>query len=276
MRAPRRSRDRARRAARVTGPRRADGESGAGGAADARPAAAGGSAEPGGAPGGGPQARPPPPVRGPAALARVLGVAEPEPPPAPAVAWVDGPIADLLPRPRPAVPAAAVVLTLLVTLAMLMFVLTEPERRWIALAGAAAAAIGADGLLRRARPDTFALGVSTVPQLILPTLYALALPLFAEHNARGPWTLPAALAAGLGFGAILVAEVRSAREFESGFAPARIVAGAGAYLTAFAVLSRSPGPSGCRSGPPSPSPPPPGACSRSSCCATPRSTISTC
>ena len=189
-----------------------------------------------------PPAEPPSaPARGPAALARVLGAAgpDPDPPPAPAVAWVDGPIADLLPLPRPAVPAAAVVLTLLVTLAMLMFVLTEPERRWIAFAGAASAAFGADGMLRRARAETFALGVSTVPQLILPALYALALPLFVEHNARGLWTLPAVLAAGLGFGAILVAEARSVREFEAGFAPARIVAGAGAYLTAFAVLSLS-------------------------------------
>ena len=135
------------------------------------------------------------------------------------------------------VPPAAVVLSAIVTISFLMFVLTEPAQRWILLLGVLAAALGTHGVLRGEHPRTFELGADTTPQLVLPALYALALPLFIEENARGLWVPLCALAAGLGFAAIVVAEVRSVREFERGAAEARLVADAGAYLTAFALLS---------------------------------------
>ena len=138
---------------------------------------------------------------------------------------------------RALTPAPAVVLTAVVTSTFLMFVLTEPAQRWLLLLGVVAAALGTDGVLRSAHPRTYALGLDTTPQIVLPALYALAMPLFIEENVHGLWTLVCVLIAGLGFGAILIAEVRSVRDFERGAGEARIVADAGAYLTAFALLS---------------------------------------
>ena len=134
-------------------------------------------------------------------------------------------------------PGAALALTAVVTVTFLMFVLTDPPQRWLLALAVAAAAFGADGVLRSTRPRTFAIGVDTTPQLVLPALYALALPLFIEQNARGAWVPLLVVVAGLGFGLILIAEVRSVREFERGAEEARLVSDAGAYLTAFALLS---------------------------------------
>ena len=138
---------------------------------------------------------------------------------------------------RAATPAAAVVLAAIVTLSFLMFVLIEPAPRWILLLGVVAAALGTHGVLRSEHPRTFELGGDSTPQLVLPALYALAIPLFIDQNARGLWVPFSAIAAGLGFAAIVVAEVRSVREFEIGAAEARLVSDVGAYLTAFALLS---------------------------------------
>ena len=138
---------------------------------------------------------------------------------------------------RPRVPAAAALLTALITLTFLMFLPIEPTQRWIALFGVAVAALGADGVLRSARREPFTLGLDTTPQLFLPAVYALALPVFIEHNARGLWAPLAGLAAGAGFGALLLAEIHSVRLYEERYATARTVAGAVTYLAAFALLS---------------------------------------
>ena len=138
---------------------------------------------------------------------------------------------------RGSAPAAAVVLAAIVTSTFLMFVLTEPAQRWLLLLGVVAAAFGTDGVLRSSHPRAFALGLDTTPHLVLPTLYALAIPLFIEQNMRGFWTPLSALLAGLGFAVIVIAEVRSVREFERLAGEARVVADAGAYLVAFAMLS---------------------------------------
>ena len=138
---------------------------------------------------------------------------------------------------RGAVPAAAVVLAAIVTMSFLMFVLTEPSQRWLLLPGVVAAALGTHGVLRSEHPRTFELGADTTPQLVLPALYALAIPLFIEENVRGLWAPVCAIAAGLGFAAIVVAEVRSVREFERGAGEARLITDGGVYLTAFALLS---------------------------------------
>ena len=146
-------------------------------------------------------------------------------------------IAQALVLLRGSAPAAAVVLAAIVTSTFLMFVLTEPAQRWLLLLGVVAAAFGTDGVLRSSHPRAFALGLDTTPHLVLPTLYALAIPLFIEQNMRGFWTPLSALLAGLGFAVIVIAEVRSVREFERLAGEARIVADAGAYLVAFAMLS---------------------------------------
>jgi len=163
----------------------------------------------------------------------------PEPAGSSTVAAVSTPLGPQLPLPRPLIPDAAVVLTVLVTLTFLMFLLTEPTQRWIALLAVVIAALGSDGVLRSARGEAFALGVDTTPQLFLPALYALALPVFIEHNARGFWVVPSGLAAGVGFGAILIAEIHTVREHEARFEAARIFSAGAAYLTAFAFLSLS-------------------------------------
>ena len=146
-------------------------------------------------------------------------------------------IAQALVLLRGSAPAAAVVLAAIVTSTFLMFVLTEPAQRWLLLLGVVAAAFGTDGVLRSSHPRAFALGLDTTPHLVLPTLYALAIPLFIEQNMRGFWTPLSALLAGLGFAVIVIAEVRSVREFERLAGEARVVADAGAYLVAFAMLS---------------------------------------
>ncbi|MYD66237.1 MAG: hypothetical protein F4X26_09720 [Chloroflexi bacterium] len=139
--------------------------------------------------------------------------------------------------PVPILDAPVVALTLAVTLAFLMFVLIEPTPGWIALAGAVAAAAGTDRVLRFARPRPVELGIDPTPQVLLPALYALAAPVMVEELARGWWTLLAALGAGLGFGAIVLAQTHSVRPHEQWLAFARPVTSAAVYVTAFALFS---------------------------------------
>ena len=141
---------------------------------------------------------------------------------------------------RPAlrvVDAPAVVLTLAVTLAFLMFLLIEPTPAWIALAGAVVAGAGTDRVLRLARARSVDLGIDPTPQVLLPALYALAVPVLLEELTRGWWTLLGGLGAGLGFGAILVAQVHSVRPNERWLAFARPATSAAVYITAFALFS---------------------------------------
>ncbi len=146
-------------------------------------------------------------------------------------------VAPLLPRPRPLIDASTVVLTGLVTLGFLMFLLIEPTQRWIALFGATVAALGTEGVLRSARRRPIDLGLDPTPQLFLPALFALALPVFIEHNARGLWVPLAGLAAGVGFGAVVAAEVHSVRAYEPLLARAKLITSSAAYLAAFALYS---------------------------------------
>ena len=139
--------------------------------------------------------------------------------------------------PVPILDAPVVALTLAVTLAFLMFVLIEPTPAWIALAGAVAAAAGTDRVLRFARPRPVELGIDPTPQVLLPALYALAVPVMIEELARGWWTLLAALVAGLGFGVILVAQTHSVRPYEKWLAFARPATSAAVYVTVFALFS---------------------------------------
>lgn len=139
--------------------------------------------------------------------------------------------------PVPILDAPVVALTLAVTLAFLMFVLIEPTPAWIALVGAIAAAAGTDRALRSARPRPVELGIDPTPQVLLPALYALAAPVMVEELARGWWTLLAALGAGLGFGAILLAQTHSVRPYEQWLTLARPVTSAAVYVTAFALFS---------------------------------------
>jgi hypothetical protein len=58
-----------------------------------------------------------------------------------------------------------------------------------------------------------------------------------EHNVRGYWVIPSALAAGVAFGGLLLAEIISVRERAPEYAIARVVATGGAYFVAFALFS---------------------------------------
>ena len=130
-----------------------------------------------------------------------------------------------------------VVLTVLFTLACLMFVLVEPTPRWVALVAAAVVALGADGVLRTARREPFASGADTMPYVYLPAMFAFAAPPFIEYSVRGYWVGPAALAAGGTFALLLAAEVASVRPLDRWFARARFVAAAGAYAVTFALCA---------------------------------------
>lgn len=129
------------------------------------------------------------------------------------------------------------VLTGLATLAFLMFVLAEPSPRWILLVTAGAVAAGMDGALRATWRASFASGEDTTPYLFLPALYAFAAPIVIEHNVTGRAALLWAVIAGLGFGAIAVAEVLSVRTGSRLYPYARMVTGGAAYFTAFALLA---------------------------------------
>ena len=139
--------------------------------------------------------------------------------------------------PVPILDAPVVALTLAVTLAFLMFVLIEPTPAWIALVGAVAAGAGTDRVLRFARSRPVELGIDPTPQVLLPALYALAVPVMIEELARGWWTLLASLVAGLGFGVILVAQTHSVRPYEQWLAFARPATSAAVYVTVFALFS---------------------------------------
>ena len=160
---------------------------------------------------------------------------EPAPPPLPPD--VEPPAAPPLPRRRTLVDVTAAVLTVLVTLTFLMYLLVEPTQPWIALLGAVVAALGTDGVLRAARYRAIDLGLDPTQQIVLPALYALAVPLFIEDTFRGFWVLAGGLVAGLGFGAALVAQVHSTRAYEEWLEFARPVASAAVYVTAFALFS---------------------------------------
>ncbi len=144
------------------------------------------------------------------------------------------------PTPRTPTPIVGVpegVLTFVVTLAFLMFLLIEPTPTWAALFGAAVAAVGTDRVLRLARTRSVELGIDPTLQVALPALYALAAPVLLEDMVRGWWALPAGLAAGSGFGAILLAQVHSVRPYERWLTFARPVTSAAVYVTAFALFS---------------------------------------
>ena len=177
-----------------------------------------------------------PPAAQPGAIEGAVAATPPDgrgdgPPPA------EAPAPALLPRPRPLVDAPTVVLTALVTLGFLMFLLIEPTQRWIALFGAAVAALGTEGVLRSTRRRSIDLGVDPTAQLFLPALFALALPVFIEHNAHGLWVPLAGLVAGAGFGAIVSAEVHSVRAYEPRLAIAKLVTSSSTYLAGFALYS---------------------------------------
>ena len=146
--------------------------------------------------------------------------------------------ADPTPRaPIPRVDVPEGVLTLVVTLSFLMYLLIEPTPAWLALFAAAVAAVGADRVLRLARPHPVAFGIDPTLQVVLPALYALAIPVLLEDMVRGWWTLPAGLVAGLGFGVVLVAQIHAVRPNEPWLAVARPVASAAVYVTVFALFA---------------------------------------
>ncbi len=147
-------------------------------------------------------------------------------------------VTDPMPRtPVPIVDVPEGVLTFVVTLSFLMYLLIEPTPAWLALFAAGVAAVGADRVLRLARSDSVALGIDPTLQVVLPALYALAIPVLLEDMVRGWWALPAGLAAGLGFGVVLVAQIHAVRPYEPWLAFARPVASAGVYVTVFALFS---------------------------------------
>ena len=131
-----------------------------------------------------------------------------------------------------------VLFTLLAIGLFLAYLLIEPTPRWLALLAAAVALLGTEGLLRIERRTAFEDGgIDVTPFLFLPALYALTMPVFLEENLRGWWTFPAGLAAGLGLGAVAVAEVASVRERDPLREQARFFAAGATYLVAFALYS---------------------------------------
>jgi len=129
------------------------------------------------------------------------------------------------------------VITGLVTLSFLMFVLVEPSPRWTLLVVSLGVAAGMDGVLRATWRAAFARGEDTTPYLFLPALYVFAAPLLIEHNVSGHAVLAWSLFAGVGFGAIAVAEVLSVRTGSPLYAYARMVTTGSAYFAAFSLLA---------------------------------------
>ena len=136
------------------------------------------------------------------------------------------------------VTAPAVTLTALVTGVFLMFLLIEPSPRWIVLFGTAVSAFGLDGVLRSGRREAFDEGqLDTIPHLLVPTLYVLAMPVFIEHNSYGYGTALAALGAGAGYGVLVVGALSSVREYDAGRVAGRFIVTAATYVLGFAMFS---------------------------------------
>ena len=127
-------------------------------------------------------------------------------------------------------------LSALATLVMLAYVLVEPSPRWFLIMGALAVVGGLDGTLRATWRVTFR-DSETTPALFMPAIFILAVPPLIEHNVRGLGVVPAGLAAGLAFFAIVAAQVGSARPGASYYPWARTVSTAGAYAAGFAFFS---------------------------------------
>ena len=129
------------------------------------------------------------------------------------------------------------VLTGIETIAFLMFVLIEPTPRWVLLGAAGAAILGTDGVLRATYREPFEAGADTTPYLFLPALYTFAAPILIESNATGYAVALWGLVAGLGAGAITVAEVLSVRTGARTYPWARLLTNGAAYFAAFALLA---------------------------------------
>lgn len=124
----------------------------------------------------------------------------------------------------------------LASLVMLAYLLVEPSPRGFLILGAAVVAAGLDGTLRATWRVTYA-GRETTAALFMPAIFILAVPPLIEHNVRGLAVVPAGLAAGLAFFAIVAAQVGSARPGASYYPWARTVSTAGAYAAGFAFFS---------------------------------------
>jgi hypothetical protein len=151
--------------------------------------------------------------------------------------WLEGRLAA-------AFTTEAVILSALMTGTFLMFLLVEPTPRWLALCAATIAGLGVDGVLRSARErvpagsvSTPAAGLDTIPYLFLPALYALVVPVFAEHHVRGYWAIPAALLAGAVFSGVLANAVASVQLRERAAGTVRLLPAIATYFVAFALFS---------------------------------------
>ncbi len=131
----------------------------------------------------------------------------------------------------------ALLLAVVATGFMLMFTLIEPSPRWLVLLGTIATTFGLDGVLRGGRRAAFAEGgLDTAPLLLVPALYMLAVPVFIEYATLGLATPVVAIAAGAGYGGLVVGQLSSVREFDAGRHQGRLIAAAATYLVAFAVF----------------------------------------
>jgi hypothetical protein len=141
-------------------------------------------------------------------------------------------------RRRLLVTAPAVTLTALVTGVFLMFVLIEPSPRWVVLFGTAVSTLALAGVLRAGRREAFAEGrLDTTPHLLVPALYVLTMPVFLEHNSIGYFAPLGALAAALGYGALVTGALSSIREYDPGRVLGRFLVTAATYVVAFAMFS---------------------------------------
>jgi len=134
----------------------------------------------------------------------------------------------------------AIVLAILMCGVFVLFVLIEPTPTWLLLFGAIMAALGTDGVLRSIRHRIFERedGPDTVPHIFLPTLFALAIPLFIEENLESYWVIPAALVAGVTFVLVILAEVPAPEAEDDEFrGRARFVSVAATYFVGFALFS---------------------------------------
>ncbi len=143
--------------------------------------------------------------------------------------------AALRPIPVPLNPYM-LLLTAVATLVTLAYLLVEPSPRWFLILGAVAVAGGLDGALRATWRVTYR-DEDTTPALFMPAIFILAVPPLIEHNVRGLTVIPAGLAFGLAFLAIVAAQVGSARPGAPYYAWARTVSIAGTYGAAFAFFS---------------------------------------
>ncbi len=129
------------------------------------------------------------------------------------------------------------VLITVFALGMGYYLAQQPQQPWALLLLTALAALGVDGVIRSHPAGRFDDPTRTATYLIVPVLFTLAAGLMLRDVVSGYWSLLAAAAAAVLFGAIVYAEVLTITPRHTVFPSARLLLGIVTYVTGFGLFA---------------------------------------